>query len=581
VSEQPPDRGDILRSVEGYDLVEEIGRGAAALVYKAWERDMRRYVALKQLSPFQLGDRDFAARFIEEARVAGSLKHPNIITVYKYFEHDGTPYIAMEYLQEGSLRGFIGHLSFAQIAGILQGVLAGLGAAERANIVHRDLKPENLLVSRDGTVKIVDFGIAKAMHTTGTKLVKTLTGSAWGTPSYMSPEQANGGVIGPRSDLYSLGVVAWEMTTGRVPFEETETPVALLYRHVHEPVPPVHSLVPGVDDEFAGWIERLLAKDPADRFASARESWDDLEEPVLRLLGPRWHRQAALLDEEGAILEASLAWNSPDDAAAGNEVATPDASAHTSTTIEAEAPTAEQEPPTTPESDTAGAPPTILGEPAGGLYRQREPPPASSPAAEHEQAETNRTILGGRQRPEPPEKKPEPKLRDPRRRAIAMLIAATVAAAALGVLIGQSGRGKTHLLQAATVSLQESERPALAAILRSVATTRTEGLARMSSAKSPTTQLEGATTVADAYQKGAEEISALGQPRSGTALAKRLSSTLTTLSAEYARLAAAVHSANASAYAKASMSVTRAEETLREESQKLTVGNGSGGTPDE
>ena len=147
--------------------------------------------------------------------MAGSLSHPNIVTVHDYFEHDGTPYIAMEYVERGSLRPYIGRMTFAQIGGVLEGLLAGLTNAEQHGIVHRDLKPENLMVTSDGRVKIADFGIAKATTKMQTGAFLTATGTTVGTPTYMAPEQAMAQDIGPWTDLYSVGCMAFEMFTGQ------------------------------------------------------------------------------------------------------------------------------------------------------------------------------------------------------------------------------------------------------------------------------------------------------------------------------------------------------------------------------
>ena len=282
-----------LRTVGRYDLLEVIGRGGAAVVYLAHQRDLRRRVALKELAPFQAAvDPTFAGRFAEESRVAGSLSHPNIVTVHEYFEHDGVPFIAMEYLSQGSLRPYVGTLTLAQIAGVLEGVLAGLAHGQSHSVVHRDLKPENLLVTADGRVKIADFGVARAYADAVTRPVVTAVGTTIGTPAYMAPEQALGREVGPAADLYSLGIVAWELLIGRVPFEEKDTPVAVLYRHVHEPIPPVRSVSPDVDPRIEAWLERMLAKDPADRYPRAEVAWEELEDVVLELLGPRWRRDA-------------------------------------------------------------------------------------------------------------------------------------------------------------------------------------------------------------------------------------------------------------------------------------------------
>ncbi|MGH2894155.1 MAG: serine/threonine-protein kinase, partial [Solirubrobacteraceae bacterium] len=290
---------DVLKRVGRFDLLEVIGRGGAAVVYLALQRDLQRHVALKELAPFHLADSSFAERFVEESRLAGSMNHANIVTVHEYFEDGSVPYIAMEYLPHGSLRQYIGRLSMAHIAGVLEGVLAGLAHGEAHKIVHRDLKPENLLVAIDGRVKIADFGVARAYSKAATRNVVTVAGTTIGTPAYMSPEQALGSDLTPATDLYSLGVVAWELLTGQVPFDETDTPVAVLYRHVHEPVPPVRSVAPEVDEGVSEWLEKMLAKRPEDRFQSADEAWVALEDIVLELLGPRWRREARLaLDDE-------------------------------------------------------------------------------------------------------------------------------------------------------------------------------------------------------------------------------------------------------------------------------------------
>jgi serine/threonine protein kinase len=292
---------DVLRTVGRYDLLDVVGKGGAAIVYLARQRDLERPVALKELAPIRVADETFAARFVAESRLTSSLNHPNVVTVYEFFEQEGIPYIAMEYLPRGSLRRYIGTLSTAQIGGALEGVLAGLSHGARHGIVHRDLKPENLLVTEDGRVKIADFGVARAYHRAAPREAITTTGATIGTPAYMAPEQALGRELTPAADLYSLGVIAWEMLAGKVPFEEADTPMAVLYRHVHEPVPPIRAAAPDIDPRLAGWVERMLAKAPEDRFPSADAAWEALEDLLLELLGPRWRREARLVDGgEGA-----------------------------------------------------------------------------------------------------------------------------------------------------------------------------------------------------------------------------------------------------------------------------------------
>jgi serine/threonine protein kinase len=285
---------DGARIVGRYEILREIGRGGMAVVYVARQSDLDRHVALKELSAFHSADPAFAERFLRESRVAGALNHPNIVTVHEYFEHERTPFIAMEYLPRGSLRPLIGQLSLAQIAAIMEGLLAGLNHAACRDIVHRDLKPENLMITAEGRIKIGDFGIAKAYRQVATGQFLTATGTTVGTPAYMAPEQAMAKDIGPWTDLYSVGVMAYELLAGNVPFHDTDTPVAILLRHVNDPIPPPRSVNPDLDPGLAEWIEALLEKNPSDRPESAEEAWDTLEENVLRILGPRWRREARL-----------------------------------------------------------------------------------------------------------------------------------------------------------------------------------------------------------------------------------------------------------------------------------------------
>jgi serine/threonine protein kinase len=292
---------DVIKTVGRYEILREVGRGGMAKVYLARQTDLDRFVALKELAAFHASDPSFAQRFLRESRVAGSLSHPNIVTVHDYFEHDGTPYIAMEYVERGSLRGYVGRMSMAQVGGVLEGLLAGLAHAEQHGIVHRDLKPENLMVTSDGRVKIADFGIAKATTRMQTGAFLTATGTTVGTPTYMAPEQAMAQEIGPWTDLYSVGCMAHELFTGKVPFHDTEAPMAILLRHVNEPIPSVKSIEPSVDQGMSDWVDRLLIKDPKQRTQSAVDAWDDFEEIVIGILGPRWRREARLLENAAQV----------------------------------------------------------------------------------------------------------------------------------------------------------------------------------------------------------------------------------------------------------------------------------------
>lgn len=282
------------RVVGRYDVLREVGRGGMAIVYLARQADLDRSVALKELAAFRAADPQALERFLQESRLAGSLNHPNVVTVHDYFEHDGTPYIAMEYFERGSLRRFVGRLTLAQTAGILEGLLAGLAHAESRGIVHRDLKPENVMVTSSGAVKISDFGLARALQE-GAAL--TTTNTAVGTPAYMAPELAMGKDVGPRADLYAAGVIAYELLSGRPPFEGSGLPLATVLQHLKQPVPPLRSVAPEVDPRLAAWVERMLAKDPRKRPAGAAQAWDELEEIVDGVLGHRWRRDSRLIGD--------------------------------------------------------------------------------------------------------------------------------------------------------------------------------------------------------------------------------------------------------------------------------------------
>ena len=290
---------EAVKTVGRYEILRELGRGGMATVHLARQRDLDRLVALKELGAFHAADPSFAQRFVRESRVAGSLSHPNIVMVHDYFEHDGTPYIAMEYVEGGSLRPWVGRMTLAQRTGVLEGMLAGLTCAEDQGIVHRDLKPENVMVSSHGLVKIADFGIAKATTNLQTGAFQTATGVTVGTPNYMAPEQAMGQQVGPWTDLYSVGCMAFELFTGRVPFHDIDAPMAILMRHVNDPIPPVRAIDPSIDEEISDWIQGLLTKDPAARTGSAAAAWDTYEEIADRLLPRRWHRVARLTGKPG------------------------------------------------------------------------------------------------------------------------------------------------------------------------------------------------------------------------------------------------------------------------------------------
>jgi tRNA A-37 threonylcarbamoyl transferase component Bud32 len=276
--------------VGSYEIIRMLARGGMAVVYLVRQPALDREVVLKRLD-LESDDPTIAQRFVGEARLAATLNHPNVVTLFDFFEHEGVPYIAMEYVAGGSLRSLSGTLELAQVFALLEGTLAGLAHAEHHGIAHRDLKPENVLVTQRGNVKIADFGIARAYNALSQRL--TVTGKAMGTPAYMSPEQALNEAIGPSTDLYALGVIVYELLAGRPPFD-ADTPVGVLYCHVHKPPPPLADLAPSTPPAVSDWVHWLLAKEPRDRPRSARQAWDALEEIAVAELGPYWRRAAAI-----------------------------------------------------------------------------------------------------------------------------------------------------------------------------------------------------------------------------------------------------------------------------------------------
>jgi serine/threonine protein kinase len=285
------------RVVGRYEIVRLLGRGGMASVHLARQPALDREVALKELHSAHVADAAFAARFLQESRVAGALNHPSVVSVIEYLEHDGAPFIAMEYLERGSLRPLVGRLSLAQVAGVMESVLDGLAEAAAQGVVHRDLKPENVLVTADGHAKVADFGVAKAIGQATMSDFRTATGQIVGTPAYMAPEQAGGEEITPQADLYATGLMAYELFTGRHPFHGTDAPMALLMKQLTEEPAPLAQLRPDLPPGIVAWVHAMLSKAPAARPAGAVHAWDRLEGVVADELGPKWRRAAAICEE--------------------------------------------------------------------------------------------------------------------------------------------------------------------------------------------------------------------------------------------------------------------------------------------
>jgi len=268
------------RRLGDFELVRQIGQGGMGEVWLANQVSLDRPVAVKLLPKTLASQENFIERFQREAKAAASLVHPNVIQIYAYGIEDGTPYFAMEYVEGEDAQQRMrreGGLDPREIAEIMLGTGAALQAAHEKGLIHRDIKPSNIMIDKAGLVKVMDFGLAKA--TSGGAGAKTLTsaGLIMGTPNYLSPEQGRGDPLDGRSDLYSLGVVLYEMLTGEVPFR-ADTPAGLIFKHVYEPPPPPQEIRPEIPPFLVDITLKLLEKDPDDRYANAGEFMADLAE---------------------------------------------------------------------------------------------------------------------------------------------------------------------------------------------------------------------------------------------------------------------------------------------------------------
>ena len=258
----------IGKTILHYKILKELGRGGMGAVYLAEDMELDRKVALKFLPEHYTSDPEIKSRFRREAKAAAALNHPNIVTVYEIGEHDGKSYIAMEYVQGDSLKDLISEetLTLDEVIEIVRQICDGLSKAHQAGIVHRDIKPENILMSSEGCVKIADFGLAKVKGVT--RLTKE--GSTMGTISYMSPEQAEGRKIDQRSDIFSLGVVIYEMLTGQLPFKG-EHDLVVLYSILNEEAKPITDLRSDTPVELERIVSKTLAKEPSKRYQHIEE----------------------------------------------------------------------------------------------------------------------------------------------------------------------------------------------------------------------------------------------------------------------------------------------------------------------
>ena len=272
----------IGQTIGKYKIVEHLGRGGMAEVYKAYHENLDRYVAIKLMHPFLADDKEFLGRFQREARAMAAISHPNIVDVFDFDVQDGTYYIVMAYISGGTLKEKIEelavqgvHMELTEAIQIVLEVADALAFAHSRGMLHRDIKPANIMLNERGAAVLTDFGIAKMMSGPS----HTATGAMIGTPSYMSPEQGLGQPGDERSDLYSLGVLFYQLVTGKLPYD-ADTPLAVVLQHVNNPVPDPRLLNPDLPDLIEEVLYRTLAKKPEERFPSVHEFARELRQAV-------------------------------------------------------------------------------------------------------------------------------------------------------------------------------------------------------------------------------------------------------------------------------------------------------------
>lgn len=263
----------IGRSLGKYEITELIGHGGMATVYKGYQRDIDRHVAVKVMPPHPGQDTNYVERFRLEARTVARLQHPHILPIYDYGDEDGILYLVMALAEGGTLSDLIrrGAMSPAEVERLMRQVTSALDYAHRQGVIHRDIKPDNIMLNREGYTLLGDFGIVKIVEG-GTGM--TVTGGLVGTPTYMSPEQGQGLSVDRRSDLYSLGVVIYEMLTGVQPYT-ADTPMQIVFKHITEPTPDILTVRPDLPPGLGEVMRKALAKEPSARYSSAKALMDD------------------------------------------------------------------------------------------------------------------------------------------------------------------------------------------------------------------------------------------------------------------------------------------------------------------
>ena len=269
-----------------YELIEKIGEGGMAVVYKARCRLLNRYVAIKILRPEFTKDAQFVENFKRESQAAAGLQHPNIVSVYDVGKEGNIHFIVMELIDGRPLSDIIQErapMDYKTSIELIKQVASALSVAHRNHIIHRDVKPHNIMITKDGMAKLADFGIAKAVSDS---TLVTETSKVIGSVHYFSPEQARGAYVDERSDIYSLGIVLYEMLTGQVPFDG-DNPVQVALMHINDEITPPSELVPGIPPALEKLVMKATDKYQSNRYKSADEFLEDLDniEFVTKMVG--------------------------------------------------------------------------------------------------------------------------------------------------------------------------------------------------------------------------------------------------------------------------------------------------------
>ena len=286
-----------------YRVEARIATGGMSTVYRGLDIRLHRPVALKVMDARYAGDQQFLTRFHREARAIASLKHPGLVAIYDQGNDPRHPFLVMELIEGGTLRELLrerGPMPPHAVVAVLRPVLGGLGVAHQAGLVHRDVKPENVLISHDGEVKLVDFGLVRAIAEAGV----TSTSVILGTAAYLSPEQVLGQATGPRSDVYAAGIMAFELLTGTTPFSG-DSAIAVANQRLDRDVPPPSSLIDGVPEEFDAFIAGATARDPDRRFADAAAMGADLDAIAEELALPQFRVPAPKVSAQHAATVVS------------------------------------------------------------------------------------------------------------------------------------------------------------------------------------------------------------------------------------------------------------------------------------